>query len=135
MEPIKKLFQSEFFSKLQEKKQLVDTYEKKMKKKVPASLQNAVKVTNVIDNVVVVEVSNNTIAHQLKLIKTQIIKEFKSNKYPIFDLKVKINPNKNKHIINRSNYPIKGRVQLKKLEKKLESSPLKKKLTKILKND
>lgn len=32
MEPIKKLFQNDFFSKIQKKKDLIDRYEKKIKK-------------------------------------------------------------------------------------------------------
>lgn len=135
MEPIKKLFQNDFFSKIQKKKDVIDRYEKKLKKIIPAAQQSAFKVINVIDQRVVVEVSSNIMAHQFKLLKPTLTKQSHDDQYPIADLKIKVNPNKNQQLGQPSKKFNLGRPQLKKLKQQLDSSPLKQKLTNILKND
>lgn len=135
MEPIKKLFQNDFFSKIQKKKDVIDRYEKKLKKIIPAEQQSAFKVINVIDQRVVVEVSSNMMAHQFKLLKPTLTKQSHDDQCPIGDLKIKVNPNKNQQLGQPSKKFNLGRPQLKKLKQKLDSSPLKQKLTNILKND
>ena len=133
MEPIKKLFQNDFFSNIKKKKEQLDACDYQLKQLVPIAQHSEVRVINLMDQIMIVEVSSNVMANQLKLLKPKFLKQFSADNLLIKDLKVKVNPNKNQLRLDRAKVKNLGRSQLEKLAQKLNSSPLKQKLSKILK--
>jgi hypothetical protein len=133
MEPIKKLFLNDFFSNIKKKKEQIDACDYQLKKLVPIAQHSKVRVINLIDQIMIVEVSSNVMANQLKLLKPKFLKQFSADNLLIKDLKVKVNPNKSQLRLDRVKVKNLGRSQLEKLSQKLNSSPLKQKLSKILK--
>ncbi|MBL6685370.1 MAG: DUF721 domain-containing protein [Methylophilaceae bacterium] len=133
MEPIKKLFQNDFFSNIKKKKEQIDACDYQLKKLLPISQHSEVRVINLMDQIMIVEVSSNVMANQLKLLKPKFLKQFSADNLLIKDLKVKVNPNKSQLRVDRAKVKNLGRSQLEKLAQKLNSSPLKQKLSKILK--
>ena len=133
MEPIKKLFQNDFFSNIKKKKEQIDACDYQLKKLLPIAQHSEVRVINLMDQIMIVEVSSNVMANQLKLLKPKFLKQFSADNLLIKDLKVKVNPNKIQLRVDRAKVKNLGRSQLEKLSQKLNSSPLKQKLRKILK--
>ena len=133
MEPIKKLFENQFFSNIKKKKEKIDACDYQLKKLLPIAQHSEVRVINLMDQIMIVEVSSNVMANQLKLLKPKFLKQFSADNLLIKDLKVKVNPNKSQLRLDRAKVKNLGRSQLEKLAQKLNSSPRKQKLSKILK--
>ena len=133
MEPIKKLFQNDFFSNIKKKKEQIDACDYQLQKLLHIAQHSEVRVINLMDQIMIVEVSSNVMANQLKLLKPKFLKQFSADNLLIKDLKVKVNPNKSQLRVDRAKVKNLGRSQLEKLAQKLNSSPLKQKLSKIRK--
>ena len=138
MEPIKKLFEKEFFSDLHQKKKEIDFYQNCLQEALPKNLSMAFKVTKYKRGVLYLSTSSNALAHKLKLLSkkltTQINKQL-SEESKITQIKINlllINPE-----TKRSNIEF-GQVAIKKMSnfsKKLSPSPLKKALSSIIKKN
>ena len=138
MEPIKKLFQKEFFSDLHLKKKEKDFYQNCLQEALPKNLSMAFKVTKYKRGVLYLSTSSNALAHKLKLLSkkmtTQVNKQL-SKESKITQIKINlllINPE-----TKRSNIEF-GQVAIKKMRnfsKKLPPSPLKKVLSNIIKKN
>ena len=138
MEPIKKLFEKEFFSDLHQKKKEIDFYQNCLQDALPKNLSMVFKVTKYKKGVLYLSTSSNAFAHKLKLlskkIATQINKQL-SKESKITQIKINlllINPE-----TERSNIEF-GQVTIKKMSnfsKKLSPSPLKKALSNIIKKN
>ena len=138
MEPIKKLFEKEFFSDLHRKKKEIDFYQNCLQDALPKNLSMAFKVTKYKRGVLYLSTSSNALAHKLKLLSKKIttkVNEQLSEESKITQIKINlllINP-ENK----RSNIEF-GQVAIKKMNivsKKLSPSPLKKALSSIIKKN
>ena len=138
MEPIKKLFEKEFFSDLHRKKKEIDFYQNCLQNALPKNLSMAFKVTKYKKGVLYLSTSSNALAHKLKLLSKKIttkVNEQLSEESKITQIKINlllINP-ENK----RSNIEF-GQVAIKKMNivsKKLSPSPLKKALRSIIKKN
>ena len=138
MEPIKKLFQKEFFSDLHLKKKEIDFYQNCLQEALPKNLSMAFKVTKYKRRILYLSTSSNALAHKLKLLLNKIttkVNEQLSEESKITQIKINlllINP-ENK----RSNIEF-GQVAIKKISnfsKKLSPSPLKKVLSSIIKKN
>ena len=138
MEPIKKLFEKEFFSDLHQKKKEIDFYQNCLQEALPKNLSMAFKVTKYKKGVLYLSTCSNAFAHKIKLlskkIATQINKQL-NEKSKITQIKINlllINPE-----TKRSNIEF-GQVAIKKMSnfsKKLSPSPLKKVLSSIIKKN
>ena len=138
MEPIKKLFEKEFFSNLHQKKKEIDFYQNCLQEALPKDLSMAFKVTKYKRGVLYLSTSSNALAHKLKLLSkkmtTQVNKQL-SKESKITQIKINlllINPE-----TKRSNIEF-GQVAIKKMSnfsKKLPPSPLKKVLSSIIKKN
>ena len=138
MEPIKKLFEKEFFSDLHQKKKEIDFYQNCLQDALPKNLSMAFKVTKYKKGVLYLSTSSNALAHKLKLLSkkmtTQVNKQL-SKESKITQIKINlllINPE-----TERSNIEF-GQVTIKKMSnfsKKLSPSPLKKALSNIIKKN
>ena len=138
MEPIKKLFEKEFFSDLHQKKKEIDFYQNCLQEALPKNLSMAFKVTKYKKGVLYLSTSSNALAHKLKLLSkkltTQINKQL-SEESKITQIKINlllINPE-----TKRINIEF-GQVAIKKMSnfsKKLSPSPLKKALSSIIKKN
>ena len=138
MEPIKKLFEKEFFSDLHQKKKEIDFYQNCLQEALPKNLSMAFKVTKYKRGVLYLSTSSNALAHKLKLLSkkltTQINKQL-SEESKI--TQIKINLLLIKPETNRINIEF-GQVAIKKMSnfsKKLSPSPLKKALSSIIKKN
>ena len=138
MEPIKKLFEKEFFSDLHQKKKEIDFYQNCLQEALPKNLSTAFKVTKYKRGVLYLSTSSNALAHKLKLLSNKIttkVNEQLSEESKITQIKINlllINP-ENK----RSNIEF-GQVAIKRMSiisKKLSPSPLKKALSSIIKKN
>ena len=138
MEPIKKLFEKEFFSDLHQKKKEIDFYQNCLQDALPKNLSMAFKVTKYKRGVLYLSTSSNALAHKLKLLSKKIttkVNEQLSEESKITQIKINlllINP-KNK----RSNIEF-GQVAIKRMSiisKKISPSPLKKVLSSIIKKN
>ena len=138
MEPIKKLFEKEFFSDLHQKKKEIDFYQNYLQEALPKNLSMAFKVTKYKKGVLYLSTRSNAFAHKIKLlskkIATQINKQL-NEESKITQIKINlllINPE-----TKRSNIEF-GQVAIKKMSnfsKKLPPSPLKKVLSNIIKKN
>ena len=137
MEPIKKLFHSNFFLEIKKRKKHLELLQKEMAVFIPEELIPLVKIKNQIGKTIVVEVRSNVVAHKLKLYENQIIGEInrKSGQGELLSkIKVKMiiqNTKLNKVLISQSSYPLK---QLKSLANSINDSPLKTALKKLIKS-
>ena len=138
MEPIKKLFEKEFFSDLYQKKKEIDFYQNCLQEALPKNLSMAFKVTKYKRGVLYLSTSSNALAYKFKLLSKKIttkVNEQLSEESKITQIKINlllINP-ENK----RSNIEF-GQVAIKKMNivsKKLSPSPLKKALSSIIKKN
>ena len=68
MEPIKKLFEKEFFSDLHQKRKEIDFYQNCLQEALPKNLSKAFKVTKYKRGVLYLSTSSNALAHKLKLL-------------------------------------------------------------------
>ena len=138
MEPIKKLFEKEFFSDLHQKKKEIDFYQNCLQEALPKNLSMAFKVTKYKKGVLYLSTCSNAFAHKIKLlskkIATQINKQL-NEESKITQIKINlllVNPE-----TKRSNIEF-GQVAIKKMSnfsKKLPPSPLKKVLSNIIKKN
>ena len=138
MEPIKKLFEKEFFSDLHRKRKEIDFYQNCLQNALPKNLSMAFKVTKYKKGVLYLSTSSNALAHKLKLLSNKIttkVNEQLSEQSKITQIKINlllINP-ENK----RSNIEF-GQVAIKRMSiisKKISPSPLKKVLSSIIKKN
>ena len=138
MEPIKKLFERDFFSDLHQKKKEIDFYQNCLQEALPKNLSMAFKVSKYKKGILYLSTSSNALAHKLKLLSkkmtAQINKQL-SEENKITQIKINllvINPE-----TKRSNIEF-GQVAIKKMNivsKKLSPSPLKKALSSIIKKN
>ena len=68
MEPIKKLFEKEFFSDLYQKKKEIDFYQNCLQEALPKNLSMAFKVSKYKKGILYLSTSSNALAHKLKLL-------------------------------------------------------------------
>ena len=135
MEPIKKLFEKEIFSYLQQKKKEVDFYQNLIEKNLDKDLISSFKVVKLDKKTIHLSVFSNVLAHKLKLLSRQIIKDINKElgeKNKIRNLKIKVLI-KNIPIKNQgSNLPNNAIQKFATLSKKLKTSPLRSHIRKII---
>ena len=135
MEPIKKLFQAKVFYEYGKKKSELDTLQDEFLKNIPDNIRAHAKVKDRVGEVLVVEVTNNTVGHKIKITSSSILKKIRnSGSLKLKKKKVKIavqNPNP-KRKVNKTS--ISSVNQMKNLSKKISDSPLKTYLKKIFQN-
>lgn len=135
MEPIKKLFEKEIFSYLQQKKKEVDFYQNLIEKNLDKDLISSFKVIKLDKKTIHLSVFSNVLAHKLKLLSRQIIKDINKElgeKNKIRNLKIKVLI-KNIPIKNQgSNLPNNAIQKFATLSKKLKISPLRSHIRKII---
>ena len=138
MEPIKKLFEKEFFSDLYQKKKEIDFYQNCLQEALPKNLSMAFKVSKYKKGILYLSTSSNVYAHKLKLLSKKITAQVNkqlSERSKITQIKINllvINPE-----TKSSNVEF-GQVTIKKMSnfsKKLSPSPLKKVLSNIIKKN
>ena len=132
MEPIKKLFQAKVFYDYGKKKSELDLLQNQFIKNIPEEMWPHVKVKNKLGEIIVVEVTNNTVGHKIKMTSTSILKKLNINSsLNLKKIKIKIavqNPTP-KRTVNKIS--ITSTSQMKKLSSEIAESPLKKYLKKI----
>jgi hypothetical protein len=137
MEPIKKLFQNDFFLQLNQKSHELQSIKKMLQTMLSQDLQDAVKVRDFNDNVITLIASKNTVANKLKLMKAKLIASLKQNKYlhDLQNIQIKCDPTfeqvKQMNVIKVSSG---HHDHLDRLQKKLTKSPLKNTLAKLARN-
>tara|TARA_B100001057_G_scaffold472677_1_gene536192 strand:+ start:850 stop:1269 length:420 start_codon:yes stop_codon:yes gene_type:complete len=138
MEPIKKLFEKEFFSDLYQKKKEIDLYQNCLQKALPKNLSMAFKVSKYKKGVLYLSTPSNVYAHKLKLlskkITTQVNKQL-SEQSKITQIKINllvINPEAKSRNVEFNQVTIK---KMSNFSKKLSPSPLKKVLSNIIKKN
>ena len=137
MEPLKKLFQNDFFLKLNQKSHELQSIKKVLQTMLSQDLQDAIKVRDFNDNVITLVTSKNTVANKLKLMKTKLIASLKQNKYlyDLQDIKIKLDPSfEQVKQMNPKKVSANHRDHLDRLQKKLAKSPLKNTLAKLARN-
>lgn len=73
MDPLKKLFETTYFSELQKKRKELDVYQSLLSEFLPFSLNQSFKVTKFFQGVLYLSTSSNVLAHKFKLISKDII--------------------------------------------------------------
>ena len=136
MEPIKKLFEKDFFSDLLEKKIEVDLFQHTIDDILPNNMVNLFKVTKFTKGILFLSAPSNAFAHKIKLMSRDIIKKINpqldKDKH-ISSIKVRVSV-ANKLICKPGDgIPMEGIARLRDLSKKLNPSPLKKTISAILK--
>ena len=138
MEPIKKLFERDFFSDLHQKKKEIDFYKNCLQEALPKNLSMSFRVTKYKKGVLYLTTSSNALAHKLKLLSKRIMSKVNrrlSEESKISQIKINLllmNPETKKNNIEF------GQVAIKKMSifsKKLSPSPLKKVLSSIIKKN
>ena len=138
MEPIKKLFERDFFSDLHQKKKEIDFYQNCLQEALPKNLSMSFRVTKYKKGVLYLTTSSNALAHKLKLLSKRIMSKVNrrlSEESKISQIKINLllmNPETKKNNIEF------GQVAIKKMSiisKKLSPSPLKKALSIIIKKN
>jgi hypothetical protein len=138
MEPIKKLFERDFFSDLHQKKKEIDFYQNCLQEALPKNLSMSFRVTKYKKGVLYLTTSSNALAHKLKLLSKRIMSKVNrrlSEESKISQIKINLllmNPETKKNNIEF------GQVAIKKMSifsKKLSPSPLKKVLSSIIKKN
>jgi hypothetical protein len=136
MEPIKKLFESNFFLEISKRKKYLELLQKKISLFIPDELASLVRIKNQIGKTLIVEVKSNVIAHKLKLHENKILDAINKNseqKKILDKIKVRIiiqNIKIDKKLRVKPNYPIK---KLRDLVNSINDSPLKTTLNKLIK--
>ena len=137
MEPLKKLFQNDFFLKLNQKSNELQSIKKLLQTMLSKDLQDALKVRDFNDNVITLITSKNAVANRLKLMKAKLIASLKQNKYfqDLQDIRIKLDPSF-EHVkqMNPKKVSTGHRDHLDRLQKKLAKSPLKNTLAKLVRN-
>ena len=132
MEPIKKLFRGKVFYEYGRKKSELDTLQDEFLRNISEEMWPHVKVKNKLGEIIVVEVTNNTVGHKIKMTSTSILKKLNINSsLNLKKIKIKIavqNPTP-KRTVNKIS--ITSTSQMKKLSSEIAESPLKKYLKKI----
>jgi hypothetical protein len=135
MEPIKKLFQAKVFYEYGKKKSELDTLQDEFLKNIPDNIRAHAKVKDRVGEVLVVEVTNNTVGHKIKITSSSILKKIRnSGSLKLKKIKVKIavqNPTP-KRKINKAS--ISSIALMRKLSNEITDSPLKSYLNHIFKN-
>ena len=137
MEPLKKLFQNDFFLKLNQKSHELQSIKKMLQMMLSQDLQGVVKVRDFSDNVITLVTSKNTVANKLKLMKAKLIASLKQNKHfhDLQDIKIKCDPSfEQVKKMNPKNVSSGHHDHLDRLHKKLTKSPLKNTLAKLPRN-
>jgi len=137
MEPLKKLFQNDFFLRLNQKSHELQSIKKLLQTMLSKDLLDAVKVRDFSDNVITLITSKNAVANKLKLIKAKLIASLKQNKHfhGLQDIKIKLNPSfEQVKQMNSKKVSASHRDHLDRLQKKLAKSPLKNTLAKLARN-
>ncbi len=136
MEPIKKLFEKEIFSDLRGKKKELDLYQNILEGAISKNLLHTFKVTKFIEGTLHISTSSNAVAHKLKLMTKDIIRNANKNLDEANKiLRVKLNVtviNSKVEMVNRE-VPKEVLKKISKLSEKLSTSPLKRILNKIIK--
>jgi len=134
MDPIKKLFQAKVFYGYEKKKSELASLQSQFLINIPVQIQSEVKVKNRIGGVVIVEVTNNNIAHKIKMTSSSILKKLNNNSsIKLEKIKVKIvvqNPMPKRQVNKIS---IASIDLMKNLSKEIADSPLKTYLKQIFK--
>jgi len=132
MESIKKLFRAKVFYEYGKKKSELDTLQDEFLRNISEEMWPHVKVKNKLGEIIVVEVTNNTVGHKIKMTSTSILKKLNINSsLNLKKIKIKIavqNPTP-KRTVNKIS--ITSTSQMKKLSSEIAESPLKKYLKKI----
>ncbi len=137
MEPIKKLFQSNFFLEINKKKENLELLQKKVAAFMPEELLSLVRIKNQVGKTLIVEVKSNVVAHKLKLQENKIIdaiNQWSKQEELLNKIKVRIiiqNTKINKKLTVKPYYPIK---KLQDLIDSINDSPLKTALKKLIKS-
>ena len=137
MEPLKKLFQNDFFLKLNQKSHDLQSIKKLLQTMLSQDLQDVVKVRDFNDNVITLITSKNAVANRLKLMKAKLIASLKQNKHfhDLQDIKIKLDPSfEQVKQMNPKKVSASHRDHLDRLQKKLAKSPLKNSLAKLARN-
>ena len=134
MKQIKKLFTAKVFYGYGKRKYELDLLQNQFIQNIPDQIQPHVKVKNRIGGLLIVEVSSNNVAHQIKMTSASILKKINNNTSLKLDkIKIRIavqNPAPQRQANKTS---ISSIVHMKKLSKKIADSPLKTYLKQIFK--
>ena len=134
MEPIKKLFQAKVFYGYEERKFELDSLQNQFLKHIPVQIHSNVKVKNRIGGVLIVEVTNNYVAHKLKMTSSSILKKLNnisSLKLEKIKIRIVVQSPIPKREANKTS--ISSIELMKKLSKEIADSPLKTYLNQIFK--
>ena len=137
MEPLKKLFQNDFFLKLNQKRHELQSIKKVLQTMLSQDLQDAIKVRDFNDNVITLVTSKNAVANKLKLMKAKLIASLKQNQHfhGLQDIKIKLDPSfEQVKQMNPKKASSGHHDHLDRLQKKLAKSPLKNTLAKLARN-
>ena len=141
MKPVKKLLESEVFSLIREKNRSISSYQKLWSTKAPSKLAPLSHVGGIRDDILTIYVENSGIASKLKFIESTLLKDLnegiqKEIPYanPIKSLKIKlVIKNSKVSPAPSKNFPIQAKLAFKNLLSSLEDSPLKQRLSKLIK--
>ena len=141
MKPVKKLLESEVFSLIREKNRSISSYQKLWSAMAPSKLTPLSHVGGIRDDILTVYVENSGIASKLKFIESTLLKDLnegiqKEIPYanPIKSLKIKlVIKNSKVSPAPSKNFPIQAKLAFKNLLSSLEDSPLKQRLSKLIK--
>ena len=141
MKPVKKLLESEVFSLIREKNRSISSYQKLWSAKAPNKLTPLSHIGGIRDDILTVYVENSGIASKLKFIESTLLKDLnegiqKEIPYanPIKSLKIKlVIKNSKVSPAPSKNFPIQAKLAFKNLLSSLEDSPLKQRLSKLIK--
>jgi hypothetical protein len=134
MESIKKLFQAKVFYGYEEKKSELDLLQNQFLKNVPVQIQSDVKVKNRVGGVLIVEVTNNYVAHKIKMTSSSILKKLNNNSsLKLEKIKIRIIVQNPIPIRKANKTSISSIDLMKKLSKEIADSPLKTYLKQIFK--
>jgi hypothetical protein len=137
METLKKLFQNDFFLKLNQKSHELQSIKKMLQTLLSKDLEDGVKVRDFQDNVITLITSKNSVANKLKLMKAKLITSLKQNKHfhDLQDIKIKLDPSfEQVKQTNAKKVSSGHHDHLDRLQKKLTKSPLKNTLAKLARN-
>tara|TARA_B100000768_G_C11246941_1_gene362199 strand:- start:216 stop:671 length:456 start_codon:yes stop_codon:yes gene_type:complete len=135
MKPIKKLFQAKVFDKYGQKKSELDSLQDQFIKNAPSQIKSYAKIRDKIGEVLVVEAISNSIGHLIKMSSTSILKGMNSNhslKLKKIRIKIAVQNPVPENIENKIS--ISSITPMKDLSNKINNSPLKIYLKKILKH-
>ena len=141
MKPVKKLLESEVFSLIREKNRSISSYQKLWSAKAPSKLTPLSHVGGIRDDILTVYVENSGIASKLKFIESTLLKDLNEGIQKEIPYANRIKSLKIKLVIKNSkvspapskNFPIQAKLAFKNLLSSLEDSPLKQRLSKLIK--